>query len=124
MGATDAELASAFNVNTSTIWRWQSEFPEFCNALKSGKVEADDRVQRSLYQRAIGYTFDSEKVFCNNGKVVTTPVVEHAPPDVTACIFWLKNRRKDEWRDKTESEQYGKDGAPLVPVLNVTVGGN
>lgn len=99
LGATDADLADFFGVNTTTIWRWQSQFPEFCNALKVAKEEADARVERSLYQRATGYTFSSEKVFQFQGKVVRTPVVEHCPPDTTAMIFWLKNRKPDEWRD-------------------------
>jgi hypothetical protein len=55
-GATDAELAEYFEVSTRTIYRWQSEFPEFCQALKLGKTEADERVERSLYHKAIRQT--------------------------------------------------------------------
>jgi hypothetical protein len=67
---------------------------------------ADERVTRSLYQRANGYDYDSEKVFCNAaGEVTRVPVKVHVPPDTVACIFWLKNRRKDLWRDRHETEQ-------------------
>ena len=49
-------------------------------------------VERSLYSRAVGYSFNSEKIFCNKDREVTrVPIVEHVPPDVTAQIFWLKN---------------------------------
>ena len=45
--------------------------------------------RRALYSRAIGYSYDAEKIFCDkNGKVTRVPCREHVPPDVTACIFW------------------------------------
>jgi len=112
LGATDPDLAEAFGVNTTTIWRWASAHEDFCNALKVGKAHADDKVERSLYQKAIGYTFDSEKVFQFQGAIVRAKTVEHVPPDTTACIFWLKNRRAAEWRDKVDHEHSG--GLSLV----------
>lgn len=102
LGATDAELADFFGVSTVTIWRWQSAHEQFCNALKRGKESADERVERSLYNRAVGYTFDSEKVFQHQGSIVRAKTIEHVPPDTTSMIFWLKNRRPEQWRDKTE----------------------
>lgn len=122
LGATDAELADFFSVTTVTIWRWQSAHVEFCNALKRGKEAADERVERSLYARATGYTHDAVKIFMPAGakKPVYAKYQEHVPPDVTAQIFWLKNRRRDEWRDKQEHEHTGKDGAALVPIINLT----
>jgi hypothetical protein len=63
-------------------------------------ADADDRVERSLYNRAIGYSYDAVKIFCSrDGEIIEAPYVEHVPPDVTACIFWLKNRRPQDWRD-------------------------
>ena len=62
-------------------------------------------VERSLYSRAVGYSFNSEKIFCNkDGEVTRVPIVEHVPPDVTAQIFWLKNRKPTEWRDVQQME--------------------
>ena len=119
LGATDVELADFFGVERTTIWRWTNQFPEFCNALKTGKDAADDRVERSLYHRAVGYTFDSEKVFQHQGEIVRAPVREHVPPDTTAIIFWLKNRRPDLWRDRREHEVTGKDGGPIIVMTGV-----
>lgn len=109
MGATDADLADAFGVNTSTIWRWQAAHPEFCNALKAGKEIADERVERALYQRAIGYEMDTVKIFMPSGaeEPVYAPYREKIAPDTTAMIFWLKNRKSDEWRDKQEVAHSG-----------------
>ena len=104
LGATDAEMADFFGVAVSTFYKWKSEFAEFSEAIKSAKEIADERVERSLYHRAVGYTFDSEKVFQFQGEVVRAPTKEHVPPDTTAAIFWLKNRRPKDWRDVRQHE--------------------
>lgn len=104
LGATDREVADFLEVNEATLYRWKITHPAFCEALKVGKAAPDDRVEQSLYRRAVGYSFDSEKMFHFQGAVVRADFVEHVPPDVTACIFWLKNRRPDEWREKQEGE--------------------
>ncbi|GLS19894.1 hypothetical protein GCM10007874_29110 [Labrys miyagiensis] len=104
LGATDAELADFFEVSIRTVERWRGEHPEFCRAVKVAKAVADQRVERSLYQRAIGYSHDAVKITQNGGDVITKEYREIYPPDTAACIFWLKNRDKDRWRDKQEVE--------------------
>jgi hypothetical protein len=115
LGATNADLADFFEVSIRTIERWTAEHEEFCRAVKEAKEAADDRVERSLYQRAVGYSFDSEKVFNNRGEIVRAKTREHCPPDVTAQIFWLKNRRKEVWRDRHELA--GDPEQPLYAVI-------
>jgi hypothetical protein len=107
LGATDADLADFFEVSMRSIYRWALKHEEFCHALKSGKETSDERVQRSLYHRAIGYSFDAVKILMVNGEPQSVPYREHVPPDTTAAIFWLKNRRPKEWRDKQEVEHSG-----------------
>lgn len=114
LGLTDEELAKFFEVHVATIYRWQAQFPEFCEALKVGKAPADDRVERSLYHKAVGYTFESEKIFNYQGEIVRAKTIEHVPPDTTAAIFWLKNRRKEEWRDKHEVDHNHRIVATLT----------
>lgn len=118
LGATDAELADFFEVSIRTIDGWKVRHGEFLQALKAGKDEADNRVERSLYQRATGYTHDAVKIFMPAG--AKSPVYaeyrEHVPPDTTACIFWLKNRRREEWRDKIDHQHAGADGGPIETV--------
>jgi hypothetical protein len=112
-GATDAELANTFDVAVSTIYKWKHDYPEFSEALKAGKEHADERVVRSLYHKAVGYTFDSEKVFQFQGQIIRAETKEHVPPDTTAGIFWLKNRRPEAWRERQQHEHTGKDGEPI-----------
>lgn len=111
LGATDYEVAQAFEVSEGTIRNWQAKHIEFSTAAKNGKTLNDDRVERSLYHKAVGYTFTSEKVFQFQGQIVRAQTVEHVPPDTTAAIFWLKNRRKEDWRDRQELS--GPNGGPL-----------
>jgi len=114
-GATDYDLAEEFEVNVTTIWRWQTRYDEFCNALKA-KAGYDDRVERSLAQRAVGYTYDTQKVFCFQGTVVRADVVEHVPPDPGACKLWLAARKPKEWRETQRLEHTGRDGGPIETV--------
>lgn len=117
-GATDDELADLFNVNRSTIYRWKLEHEDFCNAVKTGKDLADERVERSLYQRATGYNVTEQqaikvKVGQYEESVEVVDVQKHISASDTAAIFWLKNRRKDQWRDKNEVVHTGADGGPI-----------
>lgn len=114
LGATDEDLAEFFEVSIRTIANWKARHEGFLQALNGGKEKADDRVERSLYQRAVGYSYDAVHFSSYQGAVTSTPYREHCPPDVTAQIFWLKNRRKDEWRDKHDHSLSNPDGSPIV----------
>lgn len=115
-GATDADLALFFKVDLSSIKRWMVAYPEFRAAVLVGKQVADDRVERSLYQRAVGYEHDSVKIFLpkDSRRPVYARFVAHVPPDVTAQIFWLKNRRKADWRDRPPEAAGEEEGGVTI----------
>lgn len=77
-GFTDQEIADLFGVSETTVNGWKIKHPEFSLALKAGKSPADDRVERSLYHRAVGYEHDSVKIFMAEGKPVYAPYREHS----------------------------------------------
>ena len=116
LGATDRELAGFFEVTQQTLDNWKVEHPEFFGSLKLGKESADNRVEQSLYNRAMGYSHPDTDIRVIDGAIVETPLIKHYPPDTTACIFWLKNRRKEEWRDKVEAEHSGNIGLTIEVV--------
>lgn len=118
LGATDHELAEFFDVTDRTIFRWKNQFLDFCQAVNSGKELLDDRVERSLYHRAVGYSHDSVQInVSKDGDVYETPFVKHYPPDTSACMNWLANRRKDKWR-KTDGEG---EGSGLKDLMEFTL---
>lgn len=123
-GRTDEQIAEKLGIAVSTLYAWASTHEAFSEALKRGKEEPDEKVRASLYMRAIGYDNpNAVKIFmpANAKEPVYAPYTEHHAPDVTACIFWLKNRKPLEWREKQDVELTGKNGGPLaVRVLKAT----
>jgi len=107
LGATDAQLADFFEVSVSTIALWKVQHPEFSDAIKVPKAQADERVEQSLFRRAMGYEHDEVDIRVIDKDVVITPIRKYYPPDSTAMIFWLKNRKPTEWREKQEIEHSG-----------------
>lgn len=110
LGATDADLADFFEVTEQTVNNWKTAHPVFFESLKRGKRSADAEVAQSLFKRANGYSHEAVKIVADakTGSEHVVPYTEHYPPDTTACIFWLKNRRPDAWRDKHEIEHGGE----------------
>lgn len=113
IGATDEEVAYEIGISVRTLYRWKSSYHEFCQALKLGKEACDERVERSLFNRAVGYTFDSVKILQNAGVPLVVPYKEHVPPDVGAAKLWLINRQPEKWADIQRKEVSGPGGAPI-----------
>lgn len=101
LGAIDKDLATFFQVSDKTVSTWKILYPAFLQALKEGKGEADGRVRRSLFQRATGYSHPDVHISNFKGKITQTAITKRYPPETLACIFWLKNRDPDQWRDQT-----------------------
>lgn len=116
LGATDNEVGEALGVHVATIYRWRNQYKEFCDSLKAGKAKTDDRVEMALYRRAVGYTHEAVKIFQFQGQEVKIDYTEIVQPDVTAMIFWLKNRKPAEWRSNPESLVADEEGV-LIKIV-------
>jgi hypothetical protein len=114
LGATDFDIAEELGVTTVTIWNWRSKHQEFFNALLEGKEAFDDRIERSLAQRAAGYSYHSQKVMQFEGQTVRADIIEHIAPDVGAIKLWLGNRRPDKWKEKAEVNVTGAEAFVAV----------
>jgi hypothetical protein len=118
LGLTDVEMATFFEVSEKTINTWKKKHIEFASALKKGKTFSDAEIVDRLFKRALGYKFNEvtfEKIDTKKQLKITSAteivsndlykkkiVKKEIPPDVTAIIFWLKNRQKDKWKDRHE----------------------
>ena len=129
LGLTDAEMAETIGVSVKTFENWRKDHKAFLLSLKRGKMIADGQVANNLFKRAIGYSYDEvqfEKVGTADnleGGEIKTDIykkkvtVKEVVPDVTAQIFWLKNRQPHLWREKQLTEITGKDGKDLIPSI-------
>jgi hypothetical protein len=96
-GAIDEEIAKFLKVTERTINRWKLEHPEFAEALALGKAGPNQRVEKALYHRAIGYSHPEEQIYVAHGVVTRVKTTKHYPPETKAIDIFLKNRSKD-WR--------------------------
>ena len=104
-GLTEAEMQKFLNVSHESFNNYKHDYPELVEALNNGKAFADDLVEQALYKNALGYYYTEDAV-TNKGDVVE--VRKYSKPNTTAQIFWLKNRRRDQWRDKHDIEHSGE----------------
>lgn len=116
LGATNADLAEAFGITPAVLKNWESRNKSFRAALERGRAQADAEVADRLYSRATGYTRKTQKAFQHQGVPVVVDIEEELPPDTIAGIFWLKNRRRENWRDRQEHEVEAGQG--LVSLLS------
>ena len=114
-GKTIPEACEEMGISTSTYWLWSTEHERFSIARNEAKEKADGAVEASLYRLATGYIHDVEKPMIvgdgmGEGHVEIVKYTERLAPNTTAMIFWLKNRKPKEWRDKQEIGVTDKDG--------------
>ena len=101
-GLIDEQIAHNMGITTKTLYEWKNKYSEISEALKKGKEVIDRQVENALLKRALGYVYDETTY---EDGVETKRVKKEVAPDTTAQIFWLKNRKPAEWRDKIEQQQ-------------------
>ena len=112
-GLSNEQIAHLLGICIATLYNYQRDFPEFLEALKGGKENPDDRIERALFERAAGYVAPEEKLFYdqNTGTFASQTIFRHYPPDTAAAFIWLKNRRGDRWKDRN-----GDDNQPPADI--------
>ena len=114
-GLVNEQIAQNIGIHPSTLYDWQNKYPEIAEALKQGKEVIDRQVESALLKRALGYEYEEVKMIAteSGGKRVEK-TRKQVLPDVGAQIFWLKNRKPKEWRDRQEVEHSGDLGVVIV----------
>lgn len=109
-GLTEEQIAHNMGISYSTLKNWKDKHMAILAALKRGKEVIDRQVENALLQRALGYEYTEttlEYVPELDEMRVTKKVTKQVAPDTTAQIFWLKNRKPQEWRDKRDVDLSG-----------------
>lgn len=108
-GLTDKQIASNIGISEQTLNIWKKNYPSFFKSLKKGKEVIDRQVENALLKRALGYKYkETTRTLTKDGAVLSTKIIEkEIAPDVTAQIFWLKNRKSLEWRDRKNLDLSG-----------------
>lgn len=99
-GLTDEQIARNCRISRQTLNEWRNTYPAISDALKKGKEVVDIEVENALLKRALGYEYTETMVEESENGFKTRKTKKFVPPDVTAQIFWLKNRRPEVWREK------------------------
>jgi len=120
-GLTDEQIAHNIGIHVATLYTWKNDHSEIREALKRGKEVVDIEVENALFRSAMGYRYDeitkevvADKEAGTSYLAVTKVVTKEVLPDVTAQIFWLKNRKPAEWRDKIPEAPDKEDGGGVV----------
>lgn len=104
-GLTDEQIAHNMRIGVSTLYKWKNAHVEIREALNKTKEIIDDQVECALLKRALGYDVEESKTEDDGkGNIKVTITKRHIPPDSTSLIFWLKNRRRKDWRDHPDEE--------------------
>lgn len=114
-GLTDEQIAQNMGVGYSTLQTWKSKYQDIQDTLKKGKEVVDFEVENALLKRALGYEYVETKTKTEGGVVTeVTETIKQVVPDVTAQIFWLKNRKPDVWRDKPEDNENKEESITII----------
>ncbi|WP_375103781.1 helix-turn-helix domain-containing protein [Paenibacillus sp. RS8] len=117
-GLTDEQIADNMGIKRPTLYEWKKRHPDISDTLKKGKEVIDRHVENALLKRALGYRYDEvtrepgtvedeETGELKQVMVETKRVTKEVQGDTTAQIFWLKNRKPEQWRDKQDVQHSG-----------------
>ena len=123
-GLIDEQIAHNMGISKTTLYEYKNKYSKFADALKKGKEVVDRQVENAMLKRALGYEYEkTKKVITKSGdKQRVEKITKHVKPDTTAQIFWLKNRKPDEWLNNPKSkEQEDKLEQLLEGIENASV---
>ena len=114
-GVSEREMSEMFDIHPKMFSMWKKQYPAFKDAIEKGYTDADTAVLSALYQKAVGYTHDEEKIFQWDGAIIRAETQKHYAPDVNAIKLWITNRQREHWKDRQHTAVSGgaHDDAPI-----------
>ena len=126
MGLTDEQISRNMGISSVTLYEWMKKYPNISKSIKKGKAPVDFEVENALFKRAIGFQYEEvetiEEEVDGTFRTRVKRTQKTALPDTSAMIFWLKNRKPNEWRKlntvveaklKAETEKLLKEAESL-----------
>lgn len=120
-GLTDEQVAHNMGCNVASLYRWMNDHCEIREALKKGRKPLDLMVENALLKSALGYDAEEEtwerkfnRVTGEYEMICVKKTKKHIPPSNTAQIFWLKNRKPNEWKDRTDKKILFEDDSDAL----------
>lgn len=105
LGLFDKQIAKNMGISLATYYLYKKKYPEIQEAIEEGKEVVDVEVENALLKRALGYNYTLRKQkVTKDGNIIDYEEQYHVPGETIAQIFWLKNRRPKEWRERVEVE--------------------
>ncbi len=85
----------------------------------------DEKLVRSLYKKAVGYTVTEKTMeYSPEGEVVKKKVTsKHYPPDITALKAYLEMTSKEDGYEKMTDEELAEEKKRLLKLLEETENG-
>ena len=119
-GIKEDQMCEIFDIGARQMGLWKSQYPLFKDALEAGYTDADAAVLGALYQSAVGYTHEEEKIFQWDGEIVRAETVKHYKPDTAAIKLWMTNRQQEHWKDRHHTNVSGKDDSSPIGIRDET----
>ena len=132
-GLTDEQIAKNIGISKVTFYDWLKKYPNISNSLKRGKAPVDFEVENALLKRAIGFEYEETETIIEEidgkQKKRVKRIKKVALPETSAIIFWLKNRKPEQWRKfnpvveakiKAETQALLKD-TEVTPSENIII---
>lgn len=99
-GLSEEQIAHNVGISRSTLKDWKQKHSAISAALKRGKEVVDLEVENALLKSALGFTYNEVMTEESDDGIKKRVTKKMVLPNVTAQIFWLKNRRPEQWREK------------------------
>jgi len=118
-GLNDKQIAKNVGINEGTLYDWMNKYPKISEAIKRGKAPVDIEVENALLKRAKGYSYEEKTTEIRtladgDRETHIKTIIKHVPPDPTAIIFWLKNRKPEVWNKPQEEPSKSGEGVKVV----------
>lgn len=116
------DVAKKMGTTIQTLRHWKKTYPEIAEAISESKEELDYKIENALVKRALGYTTTDVKTIISppdkdgNRKIRVEKTEKEVPPDTTAIMAWLNNRKPDQWKRNRDNVYQTNDNDSKITV--------